>query len=210
MIHVHEAAYRGQALLNRLAIARLVVCGAGSLGANLTECLARTGARSLFVVDRDRVESPNLVTQPYGRDDLGRCKAESLAGLVFRNLGFELKHRHATVERGTVGRLLRGAELVIDCLDNRAGRLCLQEHCRAAGVPLLHAGVNGDFAEVVWDELYTVPSGAGEDVCDYPLARNLVSLTVACLAETVLGWLAEEARRSWTLTLADLAIRPYS
>ena len=32
---------------------------------------------------------------------------------------------------------------------------------------------------VIWNECYRVPSPSSDDVCDYPLARNLVMLTVA-------------------------------
>lgn len=98
---------------------------------------------------------------------------------------------------------------MVDCLDNRAGRLCVQEACRQYQIPLLHGGMNGDYAEVVWDAAYTVPSGAGEDVCDYPLARNLVTLTVSTLAESILTWLDNEEQQSWSLTLRDFAIRPW-
>ena len=40
---LHEKQYRGATLLQRLAGARITVCGAGSLGANLVEQLARCG-----------------------------------------------------------------------------------------------------------------------------------------------------------------------
>jgi molybdopterin/thiamine biosynthesis adenylyltransferase len=43
----------------------VTVCGAGALGANITENLARSGAGSLVVIDRDRIEERNLSTQPY-------------------------------------------------------------------------------------------------------------------------------------------------
>lgn len=207
--NLHETAYRGAPLLQRLERKAITVCGAGALGANLVEQLARMGARQLTVIDRDRVEPTNLATQPYGRADLGAQKATILTQSLYRSLGCEIRGQAAEISDSTVRKLLRGSELVIDCLDNRAGRLCVQQHCRAQNIPLLHGGVNGDYAEVVWDQEYTVPSGAGEDVCDYPLARNLVSMTVACLAETVLSWLEDDGCKSLSLTLRDYAIRPW-
>lgn len=206
---LHETRYRGKELLQKLAGARITVCGAGSLGANLVEQLARCGANGLTVIDRDRLEEQNLATQPYGRSELGGYKATLLSALVYRALGSQVTAVAKELTPDTAARLLRGSALVIDCLDNRAGRLCVQEACRKFEIPLLHGGLNGDYAEVVWDAEYTVPSGAGEDVCDYPLARNLVTLTVSTLAESILTWLDKEEQQSWSLTLRDFAIRPW-
>jgi proteasome lid subunit RPN8/RPN11 len=128
--NVHEVVYRGPALLQRLRQSRIAVCGAGALGANLVEQLARMGAQELSVVDRDRVEEQNLATQPFSRSELGLQKAVALAHALYRSLGCEVKASAAELNPDTVGRLLRGAELVVDCLDNRAGRLCLQSYCR--------------------------------------------------------------------------------
>ena len=206
---LHETRYRGKELLQKLAGARITVCGAGSLGANLVEQLARCGAPGLTVIDRDRLEEQNLATQPYGRSELGGYKATLLSALVYRALGLQVTAVSKELTPDTAARLLRGSQLVVDCLDNRAGRLCVQKACRQYEIPLLHGGLNGDYAEVVWDAAYTVPSGAGEDVCDYPLARNLVTLTVSTLAESILTWLDNEEQQSWSLTLRDFAIRPW-
>ncbi|MBX3167412.1 MAG: ThiF family adenylyltransferase [Candidatus Eremiobacteraeota bacterium] len=206
---LHETRYRGRELLQKLAGARITVCGAGSLGANLVEQLARCGATGLTVIDRDRLEEQNLATQPYGRSELGGYKAILLSAQVYRALGLQVTAVAKELTGDTAARLLRGSQLVVDCLDNRAGRLCVQEACRQYQIPLLHGGLNGDYAEVVWDAAYTVPSGAGEDVCDYPLARNLVTLTVSTLAESILTWLDNQEQQSWSLTLRDFAIRPW-
>ncbi|MFN8611003.1 MAG: ThiF family adenylyltransferase [Vulcanimicrobiota bacterium] len=206
---LHETRYRGKELLHKLAGARITVCGAGSLGANLVEQLARCGATGLTVIDRDRLEEQNLATQPYSRNELGGYKATLLSASIYRALGLEVNAVAKELTPDTAPRLLRGSQLVVDCLDNRAGRLCVQEACRKYEIPLLHGGLNGDYAECVWDAAYTVPSGAGEDVCDYPLARNLVTLTVSTLAESILTWLDSEQCQSWSITLRDFAIRPW-
>jgi hypothetical protein len=49
--------------------------------------------------------------------------------------------------------------------------------------------------------------GAG-DVCDYPLARNLVLLAVALASEVLLRWLLDGVRAGWSVTLCDFTIRP--
>ena len=61
----HEQLYRTPALMTRLGEFSVTVCGAGALGANIVESLARMGFNRLRVIDRDRIEERNLSTQPY-------------------------------------------------------------------------------------------------------------------------------------------------
>jgi len=68
-----------------------------------------------------------------------------------------------------------------------------------------------DYGEVYWNNQYKVPRNSednDQDVCDYPLARNIIVLTVAVLAEEILNYcLATKPRRNnWTITLKDLTI----
>jgi len=49
------------------------VCGAGALGANIIENLARSGAGSLVVIDRDRIIALRNATSPLGLLQI-RCR----------------------------------------------------------------------------------------------------------------------------------------
>jgi hypothetical protein len=60
---------------------------------------------------------------------------------------------------------------------------------------------------VIWNEAYRVPSDAQDDICDYPLARNLVILTVAVASEAIVSFMATGEQRNFTITLKDLAVR---
>ena len=55
---------------------------------------------------------------------------------------------------------------------------------------------------------YRVPNDIGADVCDYPLARNLVLLAVAVASEVIIRFAANGSRENWTVTLKDFAVRP--
>jgi hypothetical protein len=61
---------------------------------------------------------------------------------------------------------------------------------------------------VIWDDHYRVPDDSGGDVCDYPLARNLVLLAVAVASEVVVRFLADGVRENWSVTLRDFGVRP--
>jgi hypothetical protein len=75
-------------------------------------------------------------------------------------------------------------------------------------LPCLHVGLYADYGEVIWDEHYRVPQDVQGDVCDYPLARNLVLLVVALASEAVLRYVLDGLRQDWSATLRDFAIRP--
>jgi len=61
---------------------------------------------------------------------------------------------------------------------------------------------------VIWDERYRVPQDVAGDVCDYPLARNLILLAVAVASEVIVRFVLEGERKDFSVTLRDFAIRP--
>jgi len=204
----HEQLYRGADALAKLAAVRLTLCGAGALGSHLADNLARQGFGPLKVIDRDRVEEHNVSTQLYGESDVGAWKVEVLRNRLFRAAGVEIEAVNKELTERTARGLLKGSGLVVDTFDNSASRRLVQEQCRALQVPCPHVGLFADYAEVVWDEVYRVPQDVAGDVCDYPLARNLVLLAVAVASEVVVRFAVEGRRESWSATLGDFAVRP--
>src|ERR1700692_1241913 len=77
----HEERHAPLALCARQMI---TICGAGTLGANLAETLARMGFTRLRLIDKDRVETRNLSVQPYSRAEVGAPKARALANTLYR------------------------------------------------------------------------------------------------------------------------------
>lgn len=206
---MHEELQRGNAALQRLTEARVIVCGAGALGANLTEGLARSGCSRLEVIDFDRVEERNLSTQPYQRSDIGSPKAQVLAHMLYRAVGADVEPRITRLTERNARKLLRGADLVIDTFDNSVSRRVVAETCDSGRLPCLHAGLAPAYGEALWNEGYKVPSDTWDDVCDYPLARNLALLTATVACECALAFLLDGEQRAYTVTLSDLKVQPY-
>jgi molybdopterin/thiamine biosynthesis adenylyltransferase len=98
--------------------------------------------------------------------------------------------------------------LVIDTFDNSASRRLVLGQCRALQLPCLHAGLYADFGEVIWDERYRVPGEVAGDVCDYPLARNLILLVVAVASEVIIRFALAGVRQDFSVTLRDFSVRP--
>jgi molybdopterin/thiamine biosynthesis adenylyltransferase len=203
----HEAIYRGREQIARLANQPLTICGAGALGSHLADNLARQGFRQLRVIDRDRVEEHNVSTQLYSESDVGAWKVEVLRQRLFRATGIEIEALRKELGERTARTLLQEGGLVLDTFDNSASRRLVQEHCRALNVPCLHIGLYADYGEVIWDEQYRVPQDVAGDVCDYPLARNLILLVVAVASETIIRFALAGERKDFSVTLRDFAIR---
>ncbi len=206
----HESLYRGPEALARLASLRITLCGAGAIGSNLADNLVRQGAAKLRVIDDDRVEQHNISTQIYGESDVGVWKVEALRNHLFRACGIEIDAVRKRLTAQNAGSLLKDADLVIDALDNSQSRQIVQDHARATNVPCIHIGLYEDYCESIWDEQYRVPADRANqhDVCDYPLARNLVLLAVAIASETIVKWPATGERANLSATLKDFAVRP--
>lgn len=204
----HEAIYRGREQIAKLANQQLTICGAGALGSHLADNLARQGFRQLRVIDRDRVEEHNISTQLYGESDVGAWKVEVLRQRLFRATGIEIEALRKELGERTARILLQEGGLVLDTFDNSASRRLVQEQCRALRLPCLHIGLYADYGEVIWDEQYRVPQDVAGDVCDYPLARNLILLVVAVASEAILRFALAGERKDFSVTLRDFAIRP--
>ena len=206
-IFFHEQLYRTDTVMTKLKEFPVTICGAGALGANLTENLVRAGFSKLKVIDRDRIEERNLSTQPYYRSDIGAFKAKILANNLYRAIGTKVEAETKELTATNAAQLLRGSGLIVDVFDNSTSRQAVKDYADRIRTPCLHTGLSADYAEVIWNEVYRVPSDVNDDVCDYPLARNLVMLTVAVACEAIVSFVATGKQQHFTITLKDLSIQ---
>jgi len=130
----------GQQKLKR---ARVLVIGAGGLGAPLIQYLAAAGIGTIGVVDDDAVSLSNLQRQViHGTPDVGRPKVASAAEAVRR------LNPHVTVEPhavrlgpGNARELIRGYDIVADGSDNFDTRYAVSDACFYEGKPLVTAAL---------------------------------------------------------------------
>lgn len=143
-----EIGPEGQA---RLAAARVLVVGAGGLGATLLPLLAGAGVGHLRIVDPDRVEESNLHRQTlYRMSDLGRPKAAVAASTLAAlnpdcRLEALIERLDPALARAQLGwlRAGAGAGVVVDAADIFAVTYALSDLCEAAKMPLVSASVQG-------------------------------------------------------------------
>ncbi|MGE3801598.1 MAG: ThiF family adenylyltransferase [Candidatus Kapaibacterium sp.] len=185
----------------------VTVCGAGALGANIAENLVRSGFRRLRVIDRDRIEERNLSTQPWRRSDIGAFKATILANDLYRAVGAKVEGIAKELTEENAVLFLHGSDILIDTFDNSGSRSILKEWSEKMRVPCLHVGLAGDYAEVIWNDAYRVPSAAQDDICDYPLARNLVMIAASIASETLVRFVESGKAENRTITFEDFSIQ---
>ena len=200
---LHEEIYRGAESVAKLAEPFVTICGAGALGSHLADNLARQGFRQLRVIDRDRVEEHNVSTQLYGAADVGAWKVEVLRNRLFRTAEVEIDAVSKELSDRTARSLLKGSDIVIDTFDNSDSRRLVQEQCREKKTECLHIGLYADYCEAIWDEQYRVPNDVEGDVCEYPLARNLVLFAMALGSELLVRFVLNGEKQGYSGTLSD-------
>ncbi len=133
----------GGAGQQRLKRARVLVIGAGGLGAPALQYLAAAGVGTLGIVDDDDVSLSNLQRQViHATDTIGMAKTESASRAI------TAINPHVTVARhdfrltsSNAPAVVRSYDIVVDGSDNFETRYAVADACAAEGRPLVHAAV---------------------------------------------------------------------
>jgi adenylyltransferase/sulfurtransferase len=135
-----EVGEEGQA---RLLGARVLVVGAGGLGAPLLLYLAAAGVGTLGVIDDDVVELSNLQRQIiHTTDSVGQPKVASAAEMLARiNPDVRVVPHQARLTAANVMAVIADYDLVADGSDNFTTRFLLNDACYLAGKTLVSAAL---------------------------------------------------------------------
>ncbi|MCL4154810.1 UNVERIFIED_CONTAM: hypothetical protein GTU68_054575 [Idotea baltica] len=127
----------------KLKAARVLVIGAGGLGAPVLQYLAAAGVGTLGVVDDDTVTLSNLQRQViHDTDQLGEPKVASAAGAIARlNPNVKVNPYPVRITGQNAMALVSDYDLVIDGTDNFDTRYLMSDVCFFAGKPLVTAAV---------------------------------------------------------------------
>lgn len=190
----HEKAVWGEKQLEKFSKTKIFICGAGALGANITESLARL-CNDPTIIDFDKVSQDNLATQPYGTAYIGRSKVLSLAAICYK-FGSKLKTINERLDKNNIDYIISSSspDLILDCFDNTESRQLVKDFADKIKIPTLHLGMYKTFGEINWNEKYNVPEQPKEDLCDYPLSRSLVMCMAGLGTQAILSFVCEDKR----------------
>ena len=127
----------------QLKAARVLVIGAGGLGAPLIQYLAAAGIGTIGIVDDDVVSLSNLQRQViHTTPDIGRLKVDSAREAVARLNPHVTVEAHATrLDRDNAASLIGAYDVVADGSDNFATRYAVSDACFHARRPLVTAAL---------------------------------------------------------------------
>jgi molybdopterin/thiamine biosynthesis adenylyltransferase len=133
----------GGAGQQKLAAARVLIVGAGGLGAPAALYLAAAGVGVLGLVDPDTVALSNLQRQVlYSTADIGREKVDAAAErLSALNPHLQVEAHAVRVASDNADQVIAGYDLVLDGTDDFATRFAVSDACVRAGTPLVSGAI---------------------------------------------------------------------
>lgn len=168
----------------KLRNARVLIVGAGALGAPVALYLAAVGVGRITLADDDKVSLSNLQRQViYGMGDIGTRKVDAAARrLADLNPHVQVTPLPRRITADDVA-LIRGFDLVLDGTDSFAARQGVNRACAGAGVALVGGAIaqwEGQLS--VWDPVRDAPCLA----CVFP-DEPAPGLAPSCAEAGVVG-----------------------
>jgi molybdopterin-synthase adenylyltransferase len=174
----------------RLIAARVLVIGAGGLGAPLLQYLAAAGIGTLGVIDHDQVDLSNLQRQVIHRTaDIGVAKvASARRALLDINPEVAVIAHDERLASNNAQRIVGGYDIVADGSDNFATRYLLNDVCYRLKKILVSAAILRFDGQI---STYKAWQGAGHPClrCIFPAAPSEDAVP-SCAQAGVLGALA--------------------
>ena len=139
---LHEVGGPGQ---QKLKAARVLVVGAGGLGAPMLQYLAAAGVGCIGIVDDDRVSLSNLQRQViHSSQTIGQLKTNSAQEAIARlnpNVHVEIHSIH--LDTANARKLIAKYDIIADGSDNFATRYLVSDCCFYERKPLITGALGG-------------------------------------------------------------------
>jgi molybdopterin/thiamine biosynthesis adenylyltransferase len=122
---------------------KVLVIGAGGLGAPILLYLAAAGVGTLGIVDGDVVDLSNLQRQViHFTPDIGKPKVESAKEKINRiNPGVKVITHHELFTAENAFDLIKDYDFIVDGTDNFPVKFLINDACVLAGKPFSHGGI---------------------------------------------------------------------
>jgi len=142
-----QKAYLGEPGQERLH-KNICIVGMGGLGTATADMLARSGVKSIKIIDNDFVEVSNLHRQTlYTETDVGKKKtvsAKERLSLINSSMDVLAVDQMLTQQNLAV----LTSDIVLDCTDSLKTRFLINDYCAANNIPWIYASVAGDHGMV--------------------------------------------------------------
>ncbi len=133
----------------KIAAARIAIVGCGATGSILASLLARAGAGTIRIIDRDFVESSNLQRQSlFDEQDAAQSVPKAIAAtrkILTFNSGITVEPLVSDLTPANINELLSGMDLILDGTDNFETRYLINDHSIKNLVPWIYTAVVGSY-----------------------------------------------------------------
>jgi hypothetical protein len=175
----------------------ITIVGVGALGSHLVQ-LIRNEKNSIKIIDHDRVEKRNTMSQFHGVKTVGKSKVQSVQQSMKFMFGTNIDIVPHKLTNENVNVLLKDADLIVDCLDNFEARSLVKNYAEVENIPCVHGALapNGEYGQVMWNENFTIDSEAGTDgaTCENGEHLAFIALVSAYLARSVHEFLVNDRK----------------
>ena len=139
-IILKEIGVRGQ---KKLLNAKVLIIGAGGLGAPAAMYLAAAGVGTIGIADADAVDLSNLQRQViHSTNDLGKPKVESARETMEAiNPDVKVVTYHEFISSYNILDIIKDYDFVLDGTDNFPAKFLINDACVMAQKPFCHAGI---------------------------------------------------------------------
>jgi molybdopterin-synthase adenylyltransferase len=207
----------------RLGESRAVVVGCGALGSVISSALVRAGVGHVRIIDRDFIEYHNLARQLlYTEQDIEENLPKAVAAerhLREANSAVEVEAVVADFSRTNAEKLVEGADVIVDGLDNFEARFLINDVALKSGLPWVYGGAVGSSGMTAnflpggrpcFRCLVASPPAGGTPTCDTAGVVNAIPWIIGSLeAAEALKILLRSPDVSRDLVVADIWARGF-
>ena len=218
--HRQRLTHIGDEGQDAISKSHVAIVGIGALGCMSADMLARSGVGTITLIDRDIVEYTNLQRQVlFTEEDASTHQPKATAAasrLRAINSSIEIQPHVEDLTPKNINRLLEGADIIIDGLDNFNSRYVLNDYAVKNNKPFLFAGViaeNGNVMTIIpgvtpcLQCLFPEPPTVGsQETCDTAgVIAPAIGIAASCQCSDALKLLSgNQEMVSQTLLVFDL------
>jgi tRNA threonylcarbamoyladenosine dehydratase len=136
----------GEAGLNKLQAAHIVVIGIGGVGSWAAEALARNAVGTITLIDLDNIAESNVNRQLHAVDGVfGKAKVTAMRERILSINPFcVVREIEDFISAQNIAAILNFKyDVIVDCIDDAQAKIALADFCKRQQLPLIMAGSAG-------------------------------------------------------------------
>lgn len=185
----------------------ITIVGVGALGSHVVQFSRNFGAK-LRVIDFDRIEQKNTMSQFHGKPNVGKNKAQAIEQTMNFFFGVKVITVPHKLTLQNEEQLLSGSSLIIDCLDNGEARRIVQNFVRRTRIPCIHGALAADaqYGRVVWDHDFWIDDepATGTATCENGEHLPFITLVSSLIARSIQEFVQNNRRIGFEINPAGV------